>query len=89
MILRSMGLETDVVLLLNVFWVASKPEEEPWLLVAPLCIVTWWSLITPLPVGIGFPIPLVPTGPELPPLAPDCYFLTAPDERKVCCMLLS
>ena len=70
--LRSTGLETEVVLLLNVFYVPSKPEEDPWLLAAPLCIVRWWSLMTP-PRGTAFPIPLVPIGPLLPPRAAELF----------------
>lgn len=84
---RSMGFETDVVRLLNVFCVPSKPDELPWLDMAPRCIVIWWSLNMPPPRGIALPIPLVPTGPLLPPRTA-WLFGMAPAERNVFYILL-
>lgn len=84
---RSTGFETEVVRLLKVFWVPSKPEEEPWFETAPLGIFKLLSIrfIWPLPrLGI-FPIPVLPAGPLDPPRGKFCPGV-APELKNVCYM---
>lgn len=86
--MRSTGFETDVVRLLKVFWVPSKPDEDPWFDAAPLGIFKLLSIRfiwPPLPRRGILPIPVLPAGPLDPPRG-KFWPGVAPELKKVCYM---